>query len=597
MKRMKPIRGSVLLKRAVMVVLVSLLLTVVSTVGLYNVLSRTMFSSVKFAELKPKAHALAGAAGQMMGGGGQAEAMGKAIEQLTPSLLGAYFAVLDCDGRVVMASASINSEDVKGFSGMVQQIMAGQEVTATGVTAVSNITMVGVGVPVMRDNIQIGGVLMFLPMYEAYAALSSLNLALTIALICVLPIVLILVFVMMERVVRPLREMRDIAMHMASGNYSVRADDSQKGEVGQLARSLNHLARELSRTIGDLTLERNRLRQSLDGLTEGFICVNSFGKVTHHNPAVSGLFHAAYVPGEVEREVLGLRESVWTDFDEAVSENRIVIRDTDVDGRLIHSTISPFAGEGGEVAGAVGLFTDITESERLERTRRDYVANVSHELRTPLTAMRALIEPLRDGMIRTEEARLRYYDIILRETMHLSRLIDDLMELSRLQSGKISIDLQVMPLSEMILDLSEKYSAAAEEKNQKFNLLFEANDCPLVFSNPDRVEQVLVILLDNAMKYTPEGGEIFLNARWNETHVVLSVRDTGIGISESDLPYVFDRFYKADKSRTGSSGSGLGLSIAREMLRWMGEEIFVTSEPGKGSEFSFTLKRHIPDQK
>lgn len=597
MKRMKPIRGSVLLKRAVMVVLVSLLLTVVSTVGLYNVLSRTMFSSVKFAELKPKAHALAGAAGQMMGGGGQAEAMGKAIEQLTPSLLGAYFAVLDCDGRVVMASASINSEDVKGFSGMVQQIMAGQEVTATGVTAVSNITMVGVGVPVMRDNIQIGGVLMFLPMYEAYAALSSLNLALTIALICVLPIVLILVFVMMERVVRPLREMRDIAMHMASGNYSVRADDSQKGEVGQLARSLNHLARELSRTIGDLTLERNRLRQSLDGLTEGFICVNSFGKVTHHNPAVSGLFHAAYVPGEVEREVLGLRESVWTDFDEAVSENRIVIRDTDVDGRLIHSTISPFAGEGGEVAGAVGLFTDITESERLERTRRDYVANVSHELRTPLTAMRALIEPLRDGMIRTEEARLRYYDIILRETMRLSRLIDDLMELSRLQSGKISIDLQVMPLSEMILDLSEKYSAAAEEKNQKFNLLFEANDCPLVFSNPDRVEQVLVILLDNAMKYTPEGGEIFLNARWNETHVVLSVRDTGIGISESDLPYVFDRFYKADKSRTGSSGSGLGLSIAREMLRWMGEEIFVTSEPGKGSEFSFTLKRHIPDQK
>ena len=113
-----------------------------------------------------------------------------------------------------------------------------------------------------------------------------------------------------------------------------------------------------------------------------------------------------------------------------------------------------------------------------------------------------------------------------------------------------------------------------------------------MFSNPDRVEQVLVILLDNAMKYTPEGGEITLNGRWNDTHVVLSVRDTGIGISQSDLPYVFDRFYKADKSRTGSSGSGLGLSIAREMLRWMGEEIFVTSEEGRGSEFSFTIRRH-----
>lgn len=593
MKRMKPIKGSVLLKRAVFVVLVSLLLTVVSTVLLYGVLSRAMFSSVKFAELTPKAHALAGVAAEMMGATGRTEDMGELAEQLSPSLLGAYFAVLDGDGKIVMASTSIDAEEVRGFSDMVSQVMEGQEVTATGVTAVSNITMVGVGVPVVKDQRQIGGLLMFLPMYEVYAALSSLNLALTIALICVVPIVLILVFVMMERVVRPLRQMRDISMSMASGNYSVRADDSQKGEVGQLAHSLNYLARELSKTIGDLTLERNRLRQSLDGLSEGFICVNALGKVTHHNPAVSALFHAAYVPGEVDREALGLRETVWVDFDEAVSENRIVLQDIDVDGRLIHSTISPFAGENGEVAGAVGLFTDITESERLERTRRDYVANVSHELRTPLTAMRALIEPLKDGMIRTEEARLRYYDIILRETMRLSRLIDDLMELSRLQSGKISIDKQVMPLSEMILDLSEKYSATAEEKGQKFNLLFDANDCPQVFSNPDRVEQVLVILLDNAMKYTPEGGEIFLNARWNETHVVLSVRDTGIGISESDLPYVFDRFYKADKSRTGSSGSGLGLSIAREMLRWMGEEIFVTSEKDKGSEFSFTLKRHI----
>ena len=590
----KPMKGGVLLKRVILVVLISLLLTVLSTVLLYNMLSRSIFETVKFAELKPKARALAGVAAEMLEGGPLAEERLEAINQLSPALLGAYFVVMDENGIIVRASDSLNAEDVKGFDDMVRQVFSGNEVTATGVTTVSNITMVGVGVPVVRAGRQIGCVLMFLPVYEAYAALSSLNLALTIALICVLPIVLVLVFVLMERVVRPLREMRDIAMHMADGNYSVRADDSQKGEIGQLAGSLNHLAKELNRTIGDLTLERNRLRQSLDGLSEGFICVNSLGKVTHHNPAVSALFHAPYLPGEVEHDALGLRESVWTDFYEAVNENRIVIRDTDVDGRLIHSTISPFAGERGEVAGAVGLFIDITESERLERTRRDYVANVSHELRTPLTAMRALIEPLKDGMIRTEEARQRYYDIILRETMRLSRLIDDLMELSRLQSGKISIDKQIMPLNEMILDLSEKYSATAEEKGQKFNLLFDPNDCPQVVSNPDRVEQVLVILLDNAMKYTPEGGEIFLNARWNETHVVLSVRDTGIGISESDLPYVFDRFYKADKSRTGSSGSGLGLSIAREMLRWMGEEIFVASEQGKGSEFSFTLKRHIP---
>ena len=591
MKKIKPLKGGVLLRRAFMVVMVSLLLTVLLTVLLYGVLSRSMFASVKYAELKPKARALGNLACEFMDSG-QDGAMQALVSQLDPSLLGAYFAVFGNQGEIIYASDDVSMEDVKGFTNMVNQVLSGQEVTASGITAVTQITMVGVGTPIIRDGVQRGGVLMFLPMYEAYAALSSLNLALTIALICAIPIVALLVFVMMERVVRPLRQMRDVALSMAAGNYAVRADDSQKGEVGQLAQSLNHLARELSRNIGDLTLERNRLIQSLDGLSEGFISVNTLGRVTHHNPAVSEMFNMPYQSGEIDREVLLTHEGVWADFDEAIRGNTIVLRDTDIGGRLIHSTITPFDGENGEVAGAVGLFTDITESERLERTRRDYVANVSHELRTPLTAMRALIEPLKDGMIRSEEARMRYYDIILRETMRLSRLIDDLMELSRLQSGKISIDKQVMPLEEMILDLAEKYSATAEDKGQKFNLMFDPATCPQVVSNPDRVEQVLVILLDNAMKYTPEGGEIFLNARWNDSHVVLSVRDTGIGISESDLPYVFDRFYKADKSRTGSSGSGLGLSIAREMLRWMGEDIVVTSEKGKGSEFSFTLKRY-----
>ena len=591
MKGIKPVKGGVLLRRAFLVVMLSLLLTVGLTVLLYTMLSRSMFTSVKSAELKPKARALGALASQIIDTPEDMR-LSDVVEQLDPALLGGYFVVFDEHGAVILASDAISIDDVKGFTNMVNQVMAGQEVTASGVTAVSKITMVGVGTPVVKDGVQRGGVLMFLPMYEVYAALSSLNLAMTIALICVIPIVAVLVFVMMERVVRPMRQMRDVAMSMAAGNYTVRADDSQKGEVGQLAQSLNQLARELSRTIGDLTMERNRLRQSIDGLSEGFISINSVGKVTHHNPAVSSMFNMQYAAGEIEREALLDNESVWADFDEAVFENRIVIRDIDVGGRLIHSTITPFAGECGEVAGAVGLFSDITESERLERTRRDYVANVSHELRTPLTAMRALIEPLKDGMIRSEEARLRYYDIILRETLRLSRLIDDLMELSRLQSGKISIDKQVMSLGEMVLDLSEKYSATAEDKGQRFNLLFDPMTCPQVISNPDRVEQVLVILLDNAMKYTPEGGEIFLSARWNESRVVLSVRDTGIGISQSDLPYVFDRFYKADKSRTGSSGSGLGLSIAREMLRWMGEEIFVTSEKDKGSEFSFTLTRY-----
>lgn len=595
MKKEKPIKGGVLLKRVIVVVMLAMSLTMVFTLLLYNTLSRSTFTSVKSMELMPKARALGDLVSQCMGDGEEARELRDLISYLDQSLLGAYFVVFDGQGGVILTSDALNGAEIQGFENMVSQVLAGQEVTATGRATMREMMMIGVGTPIMKSDQVVGGVMLFLPMYEVLAALSSLNLALMMALVCVVPIVAALVFVMVARVVRPLRQMRDAALSMAAGDYSVRADDGQKGEIGQLGHSLNHLARELRKTIGDLTLERNRLRQSVDGLSEGFISVNSLGRITHHNPAVSELFNVPYVAGEIKREALIPYSSVWADFDEAISEKRIVIRDTDVSGRLIHSTISPLADENGDVAGAVGLFSDITESERLERTRRDYVANVSHELRTPLTAMRALIEPLKDGMVRSEEARMRYYDIIFKETLRLSRLIDDLMELSRLQSGKLSVDVSMLELGDLINDLAEKYSAAAEERKQRFKLMFRPEDCPPVLSNADRVEQVLVILLDNAMKYTPEGGEIFLNAQWNDSHVVLSVRDTGIGISESDLPYVFDRFYKADKSRTGSSGSGLGLSIAREMLKWMGEEIFVTSEKGKGSEFSFTLKRYDPE--
>lgn len=595
MKRERPIKGGVLLKRVILVVLLAISLIVAFTLLLYNALSRYTFTSVKSMELMPKARALGSLVSRCIGEDEEAMQLRGLISYLDQSLLGAHFVVFDEQGSVLLASDALNGVEIQGFDSIPHQVLNGQEVTATGREPILGVMMIGVGTPVMKNNQVMGGVMLFLPMYEVLAALGNLNLSLMMALICVVPIVAVLVFVLVARVVRPLRQMRDTALSMAAGNYSVRADDSQKGEVGQLGQSLNHLARELRRTIGDLTLERNRLRQSVDGLSEGFISLNSLGKVTHHNPAVSALFNMPYTAGEIDREDLIANSSVWADFDEAISQNRIVIRDTDVGGRLIHSTISPLVDENGDVAGAVGLFSDITESERLERTRRDYVANVSHELRTPLTAMRALIEPLKDGMVRTEEARLRYYDIIFKETLRLSRLIDDLMELSRLQSGKLSVDVSVLNMEELISDLAEKYSAAAEDNGQTFNLMFNPADCPQVVSNADRVEQVLVILLDNAMKYTPEGGHIYLNAQWNKSHVLFSVRDTGIGISESDLPYVFDRFYKADKSRTGSSGSGLGLSIAREMLKWMGEEIFVTSEKGKGSEFSFTLKRYNPE--
>lgn len=243
-------------------------------------------------------------------------------------------------------------------------------------------------------------------------------------------------------------------------------------------------------------------------------------------------------------------------------------------------------GELGDLATSINRFG--AETIRLEKTRQDYISNVSHELRTPIAAIRAMSETLHDGMVRDEDKKSQYYGNILRESMRLSRLVDDLLELSRLQSGSVALQKRRFDLGETLHHCAEIYGEMALDVGIELVLDAETDSLPTVCSNGDRIEQVLVILLDNAIKHTPEGGRVTLGCEVREDHVLVTVADTGEGVPEQDLPYVFDRFYKVDKAHS-SEGTGLGLSIADELLRLLGETIGVESKPGEGSRFFFTV--------
>ena len=401
---------------------------------------------------------------------------------------------------------------------------------------------------------------------------------------------------LLEPAMAPLVRLKNVAVAMSEGDLEARADERADGEVGQLGKAINHLSNELSRNMYTLIVERNRLKNMLNGLSEGIVAIDAKGQITHTNPALEKFFTrqklALHLPDP--RMKLIPDQSIWEDFDRVIKTGEPATRTLESRDMILRITITPIVDEIDAIAGAVGLFSDITQMERLERTRRDYVSNVSHELRTPLTAMRALVEPLKDGMVTKEEDRMRYYDIILREIMRLSRLINDQLELSRLQSGTLSITKSPMALDDLVYDVCDRYHAIAEEKGLALKIDTDFGACPQVYANADRVEQMLIILLDNAIKYTEEG-TVTVAADWDDEKVVLHVRDTGIGIEENDLPYVFDRFYKVDKAHSGK-GSGLGLSIARELLRHMDEEIWVNSEKGVGTEFSFTIHRNPPAQ-
>ncbi|MBR7188313.1 MAG: HAMP domain-containing protein, partial [Clostridia bacterium] len=401
---------------------------------------------------------------------------------------------------------------------------------------------------------------------------------------------------MLEPAVKPVADLRDAAVAMADGHLETRADETVDGELGQLGVALNHLSDQLSRNLYTLIVERNRLRNMLNGLSEGIVAIDAEKRVTHTNPALGKLIPrpkaGQHFPDPRQKTIPDA--TIWADFDKVMETGEPMTRNLEVRDMILRMTVTPIVDEIDAIAGAVGLFSDITQMERLEKTRRDYVSNVSHELRTPLTAMRALVEPLKDGMVTKEEDRMRYYDIILREIMRLSRLINDQLELSRLQSGTRSIQKTQMKIDDLVYDVCDRYAAIAEEHGLKLKVITDFSQCPSVYANADRLEQMLIILLDNAIKYT-EQGSVSLSARWDDEKVVISVKDTGIGIDEQDLPYVFDRFYKVDKAHSGK-GSGLGLSIAKELLKRMGEDIRVASEKGKGTQFSFTVHRNPPQE-
>lgn len=446
-----------------------------------------------------------------------------------------------------------------------------------------------VGVPI-EDNLErvCGAVLVTKPANQLRASMMTMTLTLLMSSIAAAACLTVFAYGGSRRFVKPIRQMTGIANAMAAGDFSARADESAGGEVGQLGKALNFLSGELSATIGELMLARNRLTTILTGLSEGVVALDhSFRQVTFINPAAQRLLGyegKRLLPndGEEERFLAACGTLCGGDGPAETSLHCTLA------GRQLLLTLTRSQATVDALPGVIVLVQDVTEAERLEQTRRDYVANVSHELRTPIASIRSLAEALNDGLIRTDEDRARYYGHILRESLRLSRLIDDLLELSRLQSGAVALTRQPFRLDTLLRETADHMRINAEYSDITLRYA-AAEPLPEVCSNPDRIEQVLIALLDNAIKYASDGGTVTLGAAEAGDRILVSVRNTG-HIDEADLPYLFDRFYKADKSHAGQ-GTGLGLSIAREILLLLGEDISVRND-GDEVVFSFTVSKN-----
>lgn len=405
------------------------------------------------------------------------------------------------------------------------------------------------------------------------------------SLLVTLAVVGPIVLVASRRMANPLVEMKQVAIAMSQGDFSARAKVNYSGEMGQLAGTLNQLAAQLAETIDALMIEGNLLKQILNSMGDGLLGFDLDQKVNLKNKTFEEMFCIEDSLEELQEDI---GEAINRVSLAAIEHKNIQIETCVFKEKTILISGSPIRSEDNLVVGTVLLFRDMTEAARLEQTRRDYVANVSHELRSPLTAVKGLVIPLKEGMVKDEEKRNHFYDVIYDEVERLNRLVNDLFELSGLQSRNKLFDMQVVDVMNILYDQQDKFEILAQEKNMQ--LTVAKSETPIYAKgNIDRIGQVLTILIDNALKFAKENSSITLSALQEKGKAVISVHNTGSAILEEDLPLIFDRFYKADKSHT-EEGAGLGLSIAREVITRMNGNIYVKSDGLDDTCFSFELE-------
>lgn len=490
-----------------------------------------------------------------------------------------------------LIGAYTNIEKDEYMLGVLEKVLQGESVSDTNSKAMGATKSICLAAPLRNGMQRIEGAIILVKQTQHVdRAFDKLNSVLWIMAAFMLPPLILIAYVGAQRLSKPMRDMTNIAIQVTNGKYNVRANENLNGEMGIFARAMNRMSEEIEKTIYQLNSEKRQLGYILTSFSDGVAAIDEMGNLTHYNPALMRMFGSVNVSSPID---LVPDRTIWDTFYAVIDTKEQRTLQYSLPGeRMLWISIVPVMSDDEDCIGAVGLFKDMTEIEKLERVRRDYVANVSHELRTPLTAVRGLLEPLADGMVKDDATKQRYYSIMLKEVERLSRLITDTLQLSRLQSGTEYMEVKTFDIDEMLNDIVQNYRNTAVSKGIELSLI--TNKLDKVISDADRIEQVLIILLDNAMRYAGqrENGTVEITTSEDIHDVYVSVSDNGCGIKEEDLPYIFERFYKVDKSRK-EGGTGLGLSIAKQIIDKLGEQILVESRVGEGTRFQFSLKKYV----
>jgi len=447
-----------------------------------------------------------------------------------------------------------------------------------------------VAVPFSRADELAGVARVALPLTEVDQARAELGKTLGIATALALAAAIIVSSLAAELASRTARTLTEVARRMADGDLSTRARQTGDDEFGDLGRALDQLAKNLSRTLGELREERDRLGGILASMQEGVLLLDRSGRIYVLNPSLREMLLVG--PDSVGKTVLEVVRH--TELKELLDQGRRALEP--VTREIDFGTLKPrrllvrAAQLPGDKGGLLAVFVDVTEVRRLESLRREFVANVSHELRTPVTAVRSAAETLQNAAADDPVAARAFIGIIERNAERLHDLVEDLLDLSRIESRGLKLTIEPLEVDAVYDQVLSLFSERAAKRGTA--LENEAEDAlPRVLADRRALEHVLTNLVDNAVKYCPKGASIRLRALAHEQSVELVVEDNGPGIEARHLPRLFERFYRVDAGRSRDiGGTGLGLSIVKHMVEAMGGNVSVESTPNVGTKFSVVLK-------
>ncbi|WP_226681705.1 cell wall metabolism sensor histidine kinase WalK [Sutcliffiella horikoshii] len=450
-----------------------------------------------------------------------------------------------------------------------------------------------IAAPVKSNNQDIiGAIYLEASMEKVYAQMRQINSIFATGTTISLAVTAVLGVLLAQTITRPMSDMRKQALEMARGNFSRKVNIYGNDEIGQLALSFNNLTKKLQEAQATTEGERRKLSSVLSHMTDGVLATDRKGRIILINEPALGMLNVSRetVLNKPVVEVLGIEET--HSFDQLVSEQESLILDfsTEKEPYILRASNSIIQKETGFINGLITVLHDITEQEKIDLERREFVANVSHELRTPLTTMRSYLEALADGAWQDDEIAPRFLDVTQTETERMIRLVNDLLQLSKMDSRDYNFYKNGVDFVEFFSKIIDRFEMS---KSQKVDFVRSMPDQEIFVSiDTDKITQVLDNIISNALKYSPEGGTVTFTVDIEEAanQILVSISDQGVGIPKSDINKIFERFYRVDKARTRMlGGTGLGLAIAKEMIQAHDGDIWASSVEGKGTTIYFTL--------